>query len=249
MTDWYAQSFGKDYLIVYKHRDFSGALREVRAMADWLGLPAGARVLDLCCGMGRHALALAELGYQVTGVDLSATLLEEAKRHDSAGAVTWLRGDMRDVPLEGPFDAVVNLFTSFGYFARDEENGAVLQEMDRLLRPGGRFLLDFLNPGHVRRHLVPHSVRTVEEDTIEETRVIRDGRVEKTIVIRSEAGGERQYKESVRLYEKEDFTRLLQPTDLAVERVFGDYDGSDYEAETSKRLILLGRKNSGSEVR
>lgn len=246
-ADWYAQSFGKDYLIVYKHRDFSGALREVRAMADWLGLPRGARVLDLCCGMGRHALALAELGYRVTGVDLSRVLLEEAKKHDPADSVTWVRGDMRNVPLNGPFDAVVNLFTSFGYFAGDEENGAVLQEMGRLLRPGGRFLLDFLNPGHVRRHLVPRSVRTVDGETIEEMREIRDGRVEKTIVIRSGAGGERRYKESVKLYEKADFKRLMQGTELAVERVFGDYDGSDHVAESSPRLILLGRKTGGGE--
>lgn len=246
-AEWYAQSFGEDYLIVYRHRDFSGARREVRAMADWLGLSPGARVLDLCCGMGRHALALAELGYRVTGVDLSPDLLAEARKHDPAGTVTWLRGDMRNVPLDGPFDAVVNLFTSFGYFADDEENGAVLREMGRLLRPGGRFLIDFLNPGHVRRHLVPRSVRTVEGETIEESRAIRGGRVEKDIVIRSEAGGERRYRESVKLYEIADFLRLMHGTDLAVERVIGDYDGSDHEAETSPRLIMLGRKTGGGE--
>lgn len=67
MTEWYEKSFGEDYLVVYKHRDFGGARKEVERMISWLGLPPGSKVLDLCCGMGRHSLALAEAGYEVTG--------------------------------------------------------------------------------------------------------------------------------------------------------------------------------------
>lgn len=241
-AEWYRQSFGKDYLIVYKHRDFSGAQQEVRAMAGWLGLLPGARVLDLCCGMGRHSLALADMGYRVTGVDLSGVLLAEAKRHDPEGKVEWIQGDMRAVPHPGPFDAVVNLFTSFGYFASDGENGAVLREIGRLLAPGGSFLIDFLNPGFVRKTLVPRSVRTVDGETIEESRRIEDGRVNKEIILRDPERGERRYRESVRLYEKEDFERLMAGTGLVIERIFGGYDGSAYEADSSARLILAGRK-------
>ena len=98
---WYQESFGNDYLIVYKHRDLQGAYHEVKKMIDWLGLKQGAEVLDLCCGMGRHSMALAEFGYDVTGVDLSEVLLNEAVKLDEGKQVTWLHGDMREVPLSG----------------------------------------------------------------------------------------------------------------------------------------------------
>lgn len=89
MTEWYEKSFGEDYLVVYKHRDFGGARKEVERMISWLGLPPGSKVLDLCCGMGRHSLALAEAGYEVTGVDLSEVLLREARSQTGAEQVTW----------------------------------------------------------------------------------------------------------------------------------------------------------------
>ncbi|WP_337588938.1 class I SAM-dependent methyltransferase [Gorillibacterium massiliense] len=116
MERWYERSFGRDYLLVYKHRDFQRAQAEVHEMVRWLSLKPGVEVLDLCCGMGRHSMALADAGYQVTGVDLSDVLLAEARRLDPAGRMKWVKGDMRRIPLSGPFDAVVNLFTSFGYF-------------------------------------------------------------------------------------------------------------------------------------
>lgn len=97
MSEWYETSFGEDYLIVYRHRDFGGARHEVETMIGWLDLPRGARVLDLCCGMGRHSLALSEAGYEVTGVDLSEALLREARSQVGAEAVTWLRSDMREL--------------------------------------------------------------------------------------------------------------------------------------------------------
>lgn len=242
MNRWYERSFGEDYLLVYKHRDFTGAHREVKAMIDWLSLPAGSRVLDLCCGMGRHSLALTEFGYQVTGVDLSEVLLSAARKSDPQKSVTWLRGDMRDVPLDTPFDAVVNLFTSFGYFDQDEENAKVLHEIDRLIKPGGRFIIDFLNPGRVRSTLVPYSERVDEGETIREYRRIEDGFVKKDIVIQGPVGGERRYSEQVRLYEKEDFVRMLDATKLRIDHIYGGYDGSAYDAEESLRLILVGTK-------
>ncbi|RAU90976.1 bifunctional 2-polyprenyl-6-hydroxyphenol methylase/3-demethylubiquinol 3-O-methyltransferase UbiG, partial [Paenibacillus sp. YN15] len=122
MAAWYEESFGEDYLLVYKHRDLHGAQVEVKRMANWLRLPAGSRILDLCCGMGRHSVALADEGYRVTGLDLSKVLLAEARKLDNSGRITWVEGDMRRLPLDGPFDAVVNLFTSFGYFEEEQEN-------------------------------------------------------------------------------------------------------------------------------
>ncbi|MGF7030168.1 SAM-dependent methyltransferase [Paenibacillus mucilaginosus] len=242
---WYEKSFGRDYLLVYKHRDMQGAYEEVRRMMEWLELPEGSEVLDLCCGMGRHSKALHSFGFRVTGVDLSEVLLEEAVKGDPAGEVRWLRGDMRDVPLEGPFDAVVNLFTSFGYFDDEGDNMRVLREIHRLLAPGGRFIIDYLNPSYVEEHLVPASAREEEDIRIEEKRRIEDGFVKKTIVLRDLQGGEeREYREQVRLIPQERFLAMLQEACLEVDAVYGGYDAEPYREAGSKRMIFVGRRRA-----
>lgn len=242
MTNWYKQSFGEDYLLVYKHRDFVGAYREVEAMARWLQLPVGAEVFDLCCGMGRHSLALTDLGYKVTGMDLSEILLHEARIADANKSVRWLHGDMRAVPLDETYDAVVNLFTSFGYFDDMAENSQVLREIERLLKPGGRFLIDFLNPEVVRGKLVPYSERLEGDITIKEYRRIEDGSVKKDIVMTEPLKDERRYTEQVKLYELSDFVHMLSTTSLEISEVYGNYEGSLYDGATSARLIMVGSR-------
>ncbi|MET3208345.1 UNVERIFIED_CONTAM: ubiquinone/menaquinone biosynthesis C-methylase UbiE [Paenibacillus sp. PvR008] len=244
MTEWYEQSFGEDYLLVYKHRDFQGAYQEVQKMISWLKLPQGSSVLDLCCGMGRHSLALADESYKVTGVDLSDVLLREAHAADPEGRVSWHQGDMREVPLEESFDAVVNLFTSFGYFEEDAEQLKVLKEIYRLLKPGGRFIIDYLNPAYVAAHLVPHSSREDEGNQIEEHRVIEDGFVKKQIAIRSIAVADeepaRVYHERVKLYSYEKFRALLEEAGLSVEQIHGSYNEDEYIDHASPRMIFVG---------
>ncbi|MFD1178730.1 class I SAM-dependent methyltransferase [Paenibacillus puldeungensis] len=247
MSEWYELSFGEDYLLVYKHRDFQGAKHEVQKMIAWLGLPKGAKVLDLCCGMGRHSMALVEAGYTVTGVDLSDVLLREAKGNDTAGHVKWYKADMRKLPLAGGFDAVVNLFTSFGYFETDEEHIQVLQEIARMLKPGGRFIIDFLNPAYTAAHLVPHSERVDEGQLISEHRCIENGYVKKTIDI-SKADSDldgttnqpRRYMERIKLYSKDDFAVMLERAGLVLEKVHGAYDEESYDPDTSPRMIMVG---------
>jgi len=243
VTEWFERSFGSDYMVVYKHRDWEHAVREVRSMMGLLELAAGSEVLDVGCGMGRHALALADMGYRVTGVDLSETLLRHAAARDADGQVTWLQGDMRKLPLpDGSFAATVNFFTSFGYFATEEENTQVLRELRRVLKPGGKFLIDFLNPVHVADHLVPYSERMDEETgwTIQESREIEGGAVVKRIRIAEPDGTERTYTERVRLYAREWFEESLKRAGLRLEKVFGDYDGAAYDKDRSARLIVTG---------
>ncbi|WP_028547052.1 class I SAM-dependent methyltransferase [Paenibacillus taiwanensis] len=250
MPAWYEQSFGEDYLLVYKHRDMQGAAEEVHRMVNWLQLPQGAHIFDLCCGMGRHSVALAEAGYQVTGMDLSEVLLREARIHDGTGSVTFVRGDMRRVPLEGPFDAVVNLFTSFGYFEEDADNAQVIHEIARVLRTGCPFIIDFLNAAYVEQHLVRQSERIDANTLIQETRKIEDGYVKKNITLtsitqhnqQSLEENTRHYEERVKLYGLPAFRRMIADAGLVLDHVYGDYDGSEYDAERSTRLILVGRK-------
>lgn len=241
MSEWYEESFGEDYLIVYKHRDFGGARKEVDRMISWLDLPSGSKVLDLCCGMGRHSLVLAEAGYEVTGVDLSEALLREARSQKGAEQVTWLRSDMRKLPLAGGFDAVVNLFTSFGYFEEDEEQVKVLCEIHRMLKPGGKFIIDYLNPAHVIRNLVPHSTREDGENLIDESRRIESGYVKKDIILTTKSdSAPRKYHERVKLYPLEKFQEMIEKAGLQLEAVHGSYEEEAYDAESSTRMIFCG---------
>lgn len=249
MSEWYERSFGEDYLLVYKHRDMQGAKREVNAMISWLGLPKGAKVLDLCCGMGRHSMALYEAGYQVTGIDLSGVLLREARHNDPEDRVTWIQSDMRNLPLDGGYDAVVNLFTSFGYFEQDAEHVKVLKEIRRMLKPGGHFIIDFLNPQYTMSHLVPHSERVDEGQRITENRVIEHGYVKKHITITDDkikgsledaVQQPRQYLEKIRMYSKDDFVSMMHEAGLKLDKIHGDYNEEAYDCNHSPRMIMVG---------
>jgi ubiquinone/menaquinone biosynthesis C-methylase UbiE len=247
MSAWFEESFGQDYLVVYKHRDIQGAKNEVYKMVHWLELQPGADVFDLCCGMGRHSLTLADYGFNVTGMDLSKVLLNEAHRLDDEGKVRWLHGDMRQIPLEQNFDAVVNLFTSFGYFTDEAENEQVIHEISRLLKNKGKFIIDFLNPAYVVANLVTHSNRQEGGLEIDESRSIEEGCVRKRIIIREKGKAERNYLEQVRLYRLDDFKRMLAAAGLEIEHVFGHYDGSDYVEQQSPRLIIVGSKKGNAD--
>jgi SAM-dependent methyltransferase len=138
--EWWSRYFDALYLREYEplftlERD----RREVARLLDILGLPDGARILDVPCGQGRHSHLLAEAGFDVDGLDLSAELLARARARGTGPRLRYHRGDMRNLPSEwtGQFDAVLNLFTSFGFFADPSDDRGVVAEFARVLRPGG----------------------------------------------------------------------------------------------------------------
>lgn len=139
-ADWWATYFDAHYLQEYEplftpEQD----RRQVRRLVELLQLPAGARVLDCPCGQGRHAHLLAEAGFDVDGLDYSQDLLDAAKRRGTGKTLRYTRGDMRKLPARwsGRFEAVLNLFTSFGFFASASDDRRVIGEFARVLRPGG----------------------------------------------------------------------------------------------------------------
>jgi SAM-dependent methyltransferase len=236
MTEWFEEWFGEEYLRLYPHRDDSDAQRAVDLICRTVGLRKDWRVLDVACGAGRHARAFEALGARCFGLDLSAPLLRLAQQVTSAPLI---RADMRQLPIRpASMHLTVNLFTSFGYFERDAEHMVALEEMVGTVRPGGWFVIDFLNPAAVRSRLVPEEMVERSGHTLRITRSVSpDGRyVCKSI--RAPAG--RQYMERVRLFEPGQISTMLLQAGVEVRHSFGDYDGTPLDRETP-RTILLGQ--------
>ncbi len=236
---WYRRWFGEDYLDVYPHRDEAEAARAVELFLSETELGPDDRVLDLACGAGRHLNLLREAGPAAAGLDLSLPLLRRARERDPRASV--VQGDMRTLPFaDAAFKAVVQFFTSFGYFDSRAEDRRVLAEVRRVLRPGGSFLLDFLDAERVRDELVPEDERQRGGRTVRQRRWIEDGTVMKRIEIERDGESSEVYHERVRLYEPEELAAMLSGAGLAPRCRFGDYDGSGFRRGESPRLLILG---------
>ncbi len=241
-TPWYRHWFGDEYLALYPHRDRAEARRAVALLRDATGLGPGTRVLDLGCGAGRHLEEMERIGYRATGLDLSRPLIEAARR--SVPRVHLVRGDMRQPPFRtDSFDVVTSYFTSFGYFDDEDEDLDVLREVRRVLRAGGRFLLDFLNADHVVANLKTEDRRMASgTDVVQERRLVNGGRiVEKRITLTSTDGSSRrEFVERVRLYRPRELTSMLRSSGLVPGPSFGGYDRTPFSG-TATRYILVAR--------
>lgn len=238
MSEWFTRWFGKEYLDLYPHRDDREARSVVRLIRRTLAPSPLRSALDLACGSGRHTRALCKYVWTV-GLDLSMPLLQVAVS-ESPG-LPFVRGDMRELPFaNNAFDLVINLFTSFGYFASDDENRLVLSEVHRVLRERGGFVLDYLNADQVRARLVPLDRRRVGDRVVtQHRRITAGGRyVEKTI---SATGFEHSYIERVRLFEPDELRCLLRSAGFVIETEFGDYAGNQL-TEISPRAIFFARR-------
>ena len=239
-TSWYVRSFQKEYPILYSHRDDASANWEIHSLINGLELPEKGKVLDLCCGSGRHSRVLAQMGYEVTGVDLSDFLLEEARKGSKGQTICFMQSDMREIPFNNEFDIVFNLFTSFGYFLSDDDNESALRRMVRSAKPGGHVVIDYLNPTYVRENLNPFSKRTLGNMIIEEKRWIDDKFVNKHIIIKDDSGV-RELWERVRMYPLSMMKQFLIAAGIDEINVYGNYALTPY-SDGSKRMIFHGIK-------
>lgn len=239
---WYVKSFQEDYLKIYSHRTDEAAREEIKDITAALNMKKDSSVLDLCCGNGRHSRALAALGYRVTGIDLSQILLAEAKKKATFLKIDYICADVRDVPFIESFDYVLNLFTSFGYFDQRAENVKVFKSIHSALKRHGEFLIDFLNPSFVQRHLVPFSEREVEDLRIVETRRIMNRKVIKDIEVYQGKELKDIYKEEINLYGLNEMKQMISESGLVISNVYGDLKLSKFDALSSPRMIITGRK-------
>jgi SAM-dependent methyltransferase len=236
--------FSDFYLRAYAdaERDAQAA-EQALAAAQLAGCPEGGDLLDVPCGFGRHAIALGAAGYRVVGVDRSRPLLDEARRR--AGGARWpkfVQGDYRRLPFAGAgFDAALCLFSSLGYLG-DEEDTNALADIRRVLRPGGRLVIELLH-----RDLLVRTFREHDWSLLGEGRLLLEQRtfepvsgvaqVTQTLI---DGSGQRESRTfSVRIYTATELLAMLARAGFAETRCHGDLEGGPFDAGT--RLVAVAR--------
>ena len=240
--EWFASWFDSPYYpMLYRHRNEIEARDFLNRLHDFLQLPQDGTILDLACGQGRHSRTLHALGYRVVGVDLSPASIAVARELASPGQHFEI-ADMRTFDLAQTFDAVFNLFTSFGYFSNEDDNVRVLSCVHRHLKTDGVFVLDYLNAYPLLDH--PEELQSTIIDGIEfQTKKHREGKcVVKDIAINT---GERvlHFNERVQLFTREDLTTMLGQNGFTVEHVFGSYALDAFQPAISPRCLIIARKS------
>ncbi|OIQ22341.1 class I SAM-dependent methyltransferase [Lacinutrix sp. MedPE-SW] len=236
-TTWFASWFDTPfYHILYKDRDYAEAETFMCNLTNYLNIPEHGKILDLACGKGRHSVYLNTLGYNVTGVDLSANSIAHAKQFENE----TLNFEVHDMckPYSDTFDAVFNLFTSFGYFDNLEDNLKTIEAIKADLNETGFGVIDFMNSEYVIENLVPENVKTVDGIDFYQKRRVEDGFIIKDISFTVD-GKDYEFQERVRAFTLEDFEALFEKAGVYLLDVFGDYKLSKYMRKQSERLILI----------
>ncbi|MCB0731826.1 MAG: class I SAM-dependent methyltransferase [Ignavibacteriae bacterium] len=244
IKEWYKDWFSSDYYLeVYKHRNFEDTENLVELILSNTDIKPDAKILDAACGAGRYSIKFAERGFDVTGFDLSKSMLEIAENEASIRnlKIDFQHYDLRHFKSEKKFNLVLSLFTSFGYFESDDENFLFPQNAYNYLKEKGYYILDYLNKGYLETNLVENSEKFVEDNKITETRFIKNNRIQKKIII-SNGEENKEYLESVKLYSYEEIVKNFENIGFNVKKVFGNYLGENYNKQTSERCIIIFQK-------
>ena len=249
-TPWYVRFFKGDYLRVYGHtlqQDRTDL--ETQFAIHALNVQPNQRVLDLCCGQGRHSIALAKTGVDVTGVDLSEEMLAiAASEADKAGVTLNLRrADMRQLPIdfENRFDAIINMFSSFGYLESESDDQQVLHQAAKVLKPGGRLMMDLLN-----REWVILNNEEYDWHQHQDGRVVLEHRdlnlaqsINRLTYTEILPDGTRRIMSdlNMRLYTLTEMIKMLDTANLTLQNVYGGFRGENYTVNT-RRMILVAVK-------
>lgn len=237
--DWFTNWFNTRYYhILYKGRNNEEAELFMKNITIFLDLPKTAHILDLPCGKGRHAVFLNALGYKVTGIDLAENSINIAKKFEN-DSLHFKVQDMRH-SFHKTYDAVFNLFTSFGYFEDDKEDIVVLENIKRGLNEGGFFVFDFLNAEKVALNLVASETKVVDRISFNIQRALKDGFIFKHISFFAD-GKNHFYTERVKYLDIEKMTIFFEKVGFTIINIFGNYQLNTYEAKTSDRLIIIAK--------
>lgn len=236
-TTWYASWFDTPYYhTLYKDRGYDEAEAFMKHLVSFLNVPENGTILDLACGKGRHSVFLNKMGYNVTGVDLSPNSIA----HASEFANDTLRFEVHDMckPYPKQFDAVFNLFTSFGYFEHETDNLRTIKSIKAELNTSGLGVIDFLNADFVIDNLVTHEIKEVDNIIFRLHRYVEDGFIYKDIRFTAD-GRNHHFTEKVKALTLKDFEAYFEAAGIDLLAIFGDYSLGKFHKKTSSRLIMI----------
>ena len=223
--------------------------REAQSLKTILKLPKGSKILDVGCGVGRHSIALARLGYDVTGIDISPNYLNSAKALAKANkvAVRFVRCDMRKLSFKEEFDGAINLFSSFGYFKKNSDDRKVLKGILRALKPNGTFVIDNIDLDFLRKHFLPKAWMELSDGTLvlEERHPLgpKETVAKADWLFVTPSGKRTRMHSEIRGYSKEDLARLFRRagfTRLKFHPSLASVVGNP--SKLNPRLVLSGKK-------
>lgn len=235
--EWFKEWFDtKYYHILYQDRNDDEAQLFMRNLLSYLQLKKKSKILDLPCGRGRHAVFLNSLDYNVVGADLSKNSINYASQFTNE-TLRFEVHDMRD-PFTTKFDAIFNLFTSFGYFDEEKTNIKVLQNLKEGLKKEGVLVIDFMNVVYVKKHHIKKEIVTKNNINFTITRSVTDHFIVKDIRFTAD-GREHHYTERVKYLPLITLKEYLKKANLKLKHTFGEYSLTNFDSENSSRLILI----------
>ncbi|MBM3417678.1 MAG: class I SAM-dependent methyltransferase [Bacteroidetes bacterium] len=238
--EWFYAWFDTSYYhLLYKHRNDEEARIFIESLSKKLKLPKGAHVLDLACGKGRHSLMLHKAGLNVLGVDLSSNSIASAQKNTS-NHLRFAVHDMREIIPNERFDAVFNLFTSFGYFDTTEENNRVIESIYEMLSIKGIFVIDFMNCRKSINILVLSEEKKIDNIHFSIRRKFDGKHIYKYINV-MDGTKKIAFMERIQALFLADFQQLFKDK-FTIKNVFGDYKLNPFIAEESDRLIIIAER-------
>jgi len=238
--EWFYAWFDTSYYhLLYKHRNDEEARQFIESLSKKLKLPKGTKVLDLACGKGRHSVMLHKAGLHVLGVDLSSNSIASAQKNTSNHLPLAVH-DMREIIPNERFDAVFNLFTSFGYFDTTEENNRVIESIYEMLSIKGIFVIDFMNCCKSINSLVLSEEKNIDNIHFSIHRKFDGKHIYKYINV-TDGTKKIAFMERIQALFLADFQRLFKDK-FSIKNVYGDYKLNPFLAEESDRLIIIAER-------
>ncbi len=238
--DWFSSPY---YHKLYKHRDDSEAELFIKRLIGFLNPVANATMLDIACGKGRHSIALAEMGFDVTGIDLSFPSIEEAKESETEH-LHFYQHDMRLPFWINYYNYAFNFFTSFGYFRTKREHDNAIRTITQSLVPNGVFVIDYLNVHYAEDNTIKSQIITIDDAEFHITKWHDEQHFFKQIQVIDSSNKtlKHLYTERVAKFSLGDFNEMLSYHNMQVQQVFGDYQLGKYDLRKSPRLIIVAKK-------
>lgn len=240
---WFEDWFDSEYYhLLYDNRNEAEAEAFIEVLLAHLNPSPTSKMLDLACGKGRHSLQLALKNYEVVGVDLSAQSILAARQLERNNLHFYTQ-DMRRPYTAGYFDYVFSFFTSFGYFDTLREDEQVFRAIAQNLKPGGIFVLDFMNAAKVIQNLQPFGEKITENVHFSWQKRVENGFIYKKINF-TICGQTHEFEERVRAFNQTDLENLLHGAGMTTRALFGDYQLAPFDVVNSDRLIIIAQKNT-----